>query len=372
MEPLSRTEAPPRFLAIFFAIFALAGVLSGGGLCVAPATAVWSARSWASAECTITSSWVETHAADDGDTYSIEVRYRYAWDGVEHDGQRYDLSTTGSSSGLSGKEAVVASLPEGVVVPCWVDPAEPSNAVLDRDPGLFLLWGLFALPFIAIGFGGMFWVLRPRKARPVTGASATTTPSEDGPIELSRTYHPLLEIVGVLIFASIWDAVCTFMVVAEDGPPLLFTGIFLLAGAGVTFGALPYVVLRAFNPRPRLVLDSGRIGVGSTVQVLWTLDGNTSRMKHLVIRLEGLEKATYKRGTKTVTDTSVFHTDKLVDIEDGDFNQGLASVQIPVNTMHSFTGDHNAVEWQLVVEGDIPRWPDIAESFPITVRPFRA
>ena len=37
--------------------------------------------------------------------------------------------------------------------------------------------------------------------------------------------------------------------------------------------------------------------------------------------------------------------------------------------MHTFNADNNKVIWTLHVTGAIARWPDIDESFDITVRP---
>ena len=38
--------------------------------------------------------------------------------------------------------------------------------------------------------------------------------------------------------------------------------------------------------------------------------------------------------------------------------------------MHSFGADNNKVVWELKVSGEIARWPDVDESFPITIRPL--
>jgi len=38
--------------------------------------------------------------------------------------------------------------------------------------------------------------------------------------------------------------------------------------------------------------------------------------------------------------------------------------------MHSFESPHNKITWFVKVTGDIPRWPDIDEAFPIRIRPL--
>ena len=47
-------------------------------------------------------------------------------------------------------------------------------------------------------------------------------------------------------------------------------------------------------------------------------------------------------------------------------------MEIPEDTMHSFASPNNEVVWSLVVSGDIPRWPDVDETFDIEVRPLAA
>lgn len=37
--------------------------------------------------------------------------------------------------------------------------------------------------------------------------------------------------------------------------------------------------------------------------------------------------------------------------------------------MHSFEADNNKILWNLDVHGDIKKWPDVKESFKITVVP---
>ncbi len=43
--------------------------------------------------------------------------------------------------------------------------------------------------------------------------------------------------------------------------------------------------------------------------------------------------------------------------------------RLPSDTMHSFQGQHNAIVWKVVVEGDSTRWPSFCRSFPVVVHP---
>ena len=50
--------------------------------------------------------------------------------------------------------------------------------------------------------------------------------------------------------------------------------------------------------------------------------------------------------------------------------QGRTEFVIPANSMHSLHGDNNHIIWSLTLHGDIPRWPDIRETFELLVMPM--
>ncbi|MHC4886361.1 MAG: hypothetical protein ACYTGH_14885, partial [Planctomycetota bacterium] len=84
----------------------------------------------------------------------------------------------------------------------------------------------------------------------------------------------------------------------------------------------------------------------------------------------GEESATYTQGTNTRTDTETFLELPLHEspsIQPGGDAEGL----LPLDTMHSFEAENNKIEWSIQVTGEIPWWPDIDESFPVTVLPLR-
>lgn len=143
----------------FFGVFGLAGLGVFIGLFVLPVLHIVEARGWTETQCTITNSYVESVSSDDGTTYRIAVEYSYQADGTSYSGRRYNWGS-GSSSGYDGKKKVVDSMPEGSEVSCYYDPDSPSESVIRRGAGWFLLWGLFSLPFMAVGFGGLIFLIK--------------------------------------------------------------------------------------------------------------------------------------------------------------------------------------------------------------------
>ncbi len=77
------------------------------------------------------------------------------------------------------------------------------------------------------------------------------------------------------------------------------------------------------------------------------------------------------RGTTTSTDTRVFAEIPVFETTEREFlTQGNARVAVPANLMHTFEAGHNKVVWRLKVHGEIPRWPDVADDYPIVVLPL--
>ena len=71
-----------------------------------------------------------------------------------------------------------------------------------------------------------------------------------------------------------------------------------------------------------------------------------------------------------MTDRNVFCQVPIVDTQPHYLRgEQRVSFTVPPDTMHSFAARHNKVVWQLKVQGEIPRWPDVDESFDFEVLP---
>jgi hypothetical protein len=350
----------------------------GGGvgswfLLVRPVARLLAARGWGEVECTVVSSRVRTHEGDDGDTYSVDILYEYRWQDRTYRSSRY-LFLGGSSSGAAGKREVVAHYPAGSRRSCWVDPDDPSRAVLDRGFHAIYLVGL--VPLAAMAGGAL--MLRFGAGGSWSGTSRGTEAASTAPTERRGT--PAARAVGLLAVTLFWNGiVAVFLVQVIDtwrhGHPDWFLSIFLipfvLVGLGLLAGTLhaalavanPRVVLRLAPPAPRL---------GDDLAVEWTVIGRAERIAHLSVTLEGRERATFSRGTDTVTEHQVFARLPVAEASSLSVARGGASVRIPDDTMHSFSAVHNGIEWRLLVRGEIPHWPDVADDHVLKVRPLAA
>jgi hypothetical protein len=383
----------PVIAAAFFGIFALVGVGVLIPLFIMPMIRILDARDWQSVPCRILRSEVRSHDSDDGTTYSVHILYEYNVDGKTYRTDRYSFMG-GSSSGYKGKRLIVDRYPKGSQASCWVDPTQPTEAVLFRGFSPVMFFGLIPAVFLLVGVGGIYGVIR-RKNRQLghvqqpdwlcdTSSNQYTSGNlyaanlgtENGPVELKPKCSRKGKFIGILIFAVIWNAVVAFMVMTRmpNGPatpvPLLMVVIFAGIGIACIAGVI-YQFLALFNPLARLRLSAPRVSLGDRLTVDWEISGHVSRLDRLTLTLTGKETAQYRRGTRTYTDRRTFHKTELVGITDPlAMQKGRTELTIPTNSMHSFHGQNNHVIWSITLHGDISRWPDMKETFEILVTPM--
>jgi hypothetical protein len=382
-------KGPRWILVLFFGVFFLAGSGFFYGFFLRAYFRIQEARSWVETPCTIVSSKVESHTGGDSTTYSINMVYSYTVDGVEYKSSRYSFMT-GSSSGYSGKRAVVEANPPGHKTVCYVDPENPIEAVLERGFVADMWFGLIPAVFILVGAGGMFFTVRSmlrkgeeerlgisRKARDF-GRRERTAPSPTGRVTLEPTSSPTGKLIGITVAAVFWNGIVSVFVWqivkgwrAGHGEwfGTIFLIPFMLIGL-VLIGGIFYQILALFNPRPRITVSSNAVSLGGMVELDWQFSGRVDRISDLKITLEGREEATYRRGTNTHTDKEVFR-EILIAEERDRFNMasGRTTFTIPADTMHSFKAENNEIVWTLKIHGDIASWPDVNDEFEFKVLP---
>jgi hypothetical protein len=354
--------------------FILVGLGIFYGLTLHPAWKIMEARHWRELPCVVDSSQVVVHSGDDGSTYSVEVVYRYFYDGREYTSNRYDFSV-GSTGARKGKEAIVARHPAGTETRCFVNPDQPTEAVLHRGWAQTMFFGAFGLLFTAAGGFGLFFIggstrgIRPREPLPET----------DGPAPLKPKQTPLAKFLTITAFAAFWNGFIGifvyFVFLAEDAKNVPFfakaiVSLFALIGVALIIGVLGDF-LALFNPRIQLTALRTRVPLGGELQFSWKIGGQSGSLRKLRFVLEGREEVTYRRGTSTSMESKVFAEIPVFETTERELlTQGSARVVVPASLMHSFESGNNKVLWQLKVQGEIPRWPDVTGEYPITVLPL--
>ncbi|MCK5000544.1 MAG: DUF3592 domain-containing protein [Anaerohalosphaera sp.] len=384
---------------VFFGIFLAAGLGILWPLAVKPIKNTISAQSWTEVPCRVVNAAVRSHDSDDGVTYSVDIFYEYEYEGKTYKSNRYSFMG-GSSSGYQGKKDVVQRYKNAANPVCFVNPDKPHEAVLKHGWNWEMLFALFPLPFIAVGLGGIIYMIRNKGLRAKKSAADSYLPADrtapatlvsdrlavggeyydKGTVVLKSKGSPFVRFLGITAFALFWNGIVFGLLVREvvqghrsgnaDWFMTLFAVPFVAVGIGTAIAAI-YCLLAMKNPRPTLTLSAARIPLAGAGELGWTFKGRADRINKLIISVQGTESATYRQGTDTRTDTSVFYNMPLIETELTDeIFSGQIGFVIPDHTMHSFESDNNKIIWSIVVAGDIRRWPDVKEQFNFTVTPI--
>ena len=372
--------APDRRGRVAGAVFSAIFLLIGGGLLIpfflVPVAEVWQARRWDQRGCTIVSSRV----AGDGDTHSVEVRYRYENAGVAYTGTRAQFMG-GASSGREDKQRVVDGLVPGSTVLCWVDPRRPDQSVLDRGLTGDMWFGLIPGSFAVFGVLGLYFCIRGRPAgdsRWAAAASAGALPPEarvgSEPRVLKPEYAPIARFVATAAMALFWNGLTHSLLVGGviDGwrtgrQPILMT-VFALpfVGMGVVLVVKAVRALLAlWNPRAICTLRPGRLVAGERAELDWVFTGSIDQLRRLTITLEGREKTPSTEGPdkSTVFATFPIHSEELM----GTARQGSVRFQVPAGAPASSSSANPKIVWVVKLHGEIPGWADFEEEFPVWV-----
>ena len=196
---------------------------------------------WPKTDCVILDSRVVEPGVDRESSYAFAVKYRYAWQGREYTSDKLKLRGK-SSSNYADIQKLAERYPVDGKAFCYVNPAAPAQAILQRDSLWFLAMGLVPLGFVAFGALMLFGMWR--------GANET------------QEQRPLSAKPG-----------------ANAGPGclILFFSLFLLAGLAATYAMLLRPALRILTARswrevPCVVLSSRVVGHSDSDGTTYSVD----------------------------------------------------------------------------------------------------
>jgi hypothetical protein len=390
-EPISDQAAPGKSRWVWiplYSLFLLAGAAGFYFVSVRPAFKMAGARGWPAVPCVVISSELKSH----GSTCSINILYSYEFKGRVFKSNAYDLMG-GSSSGYDEKEAVVGRHPPDSKTVCYVNPDEPTEAVLERGFSPVMFWGVIPLIFLLIGAYGLGYTVRPllQKASNAGGAAvaipAFSASESTEMVPLKPAFPPWLKLLVMgFICLFVNGIVSVFVVQAIKGwrsdhaewnwigwIMRILVSLFLIPFVAIglkLFGTVFNCFLALFNPRPRLAVTPGAVRLGGKFQVQWSLTGRAGALQNLSLRLEGIEEASSGSGRSRDTATSVFANLEIAKATTPrEIRSGQASVTIPAGLVPSFAGKNNAINWSIQVHGKTAWGPDVKEEFPVTVLP---
>jgi hypothetical protein len=374
-----------KFQTGFFLFFFFAGAGFGYFFIFPAIIKSINSDNWIKTPCIVQSSRVQTHDGSDSTTYSVDIVYEYHLQGHAYRSGQYKF-IGGSSSGYQGKADVVRQYPAGKSAACYVNPDDPSDAVLKRELGAEAFLALIPILFMIIGAAGAIHSLRGKKStRSFTNLAGKTVGTDagihpqTGPTVLKPKTSTAGKVIGSIAISIFWNGIVSVFVYQafqgwKTGHPDYFLTVFMipfvLIGL-VMVGSIFYFALAAFNPKPVIILSKETIRLGDVVPMHWATKGDVYKIQNFKLSLIGEETATYRRGTNTYTDRHTFFEKVLVNSHNPEsIRLGEAFAEIPAESMHSFKSDNNSIVWKISMHCDVPRWPDSKDDFEITVFPM--
>ena len=136
----SRRLGMPRwFWYVWSAVFLIAGSIFLYILGVRPLWGMVQASGWVETPCTVIASELKEHppvpapepGALPGPTYRTHILYRYEFRGGTYQSDRYDFVTMSSNTNVAKRRGIVKNYAPGKPSICFVNPANPAEAVLE-------------------------------------------------------------------------------------------------------------------------------------------------------------------------------------------------------------------------------------------------
>jgi hypothetical protein len=355
-----------KFAFCFFGLFLVVGLVVSYFLMVAPTLKTIQARKWNALPCTIISSRVQSHSSDDGTTYSVDILYSYEVDGREYKANRYHF-LAGSSSGRRAKQRIVDQHPPGSKKICYVNPRDPTDAVLHRGFSAAMWFGLIPLVFVAVGLGGIIGT--HRGAKKPTGFAAVSRPA--GGVLLKPKASPVAKFVGGLLASLFWNGITwvgVFFVIKDKAWwVLLFLSLFVLVGL-VFIWATIHSFFGLFSPRARLRASHAPVALGESVELSWDFTGRIDKLRDLYLILEGRDERDEGSGKNRRTKTDVFYTADIAHLTNpNDLKSGTVLCTVPTDHLPTDTEGSERVIWFVRLKATVEFGADLNDEYPLTV-----
>lgn len=308
--------------------------------------------------------------------------------------------------------AVTERFQIGQSYPCWYDPDDPQQVVLERGYNWWV-WLILILPttFVLVGISGLGYTLfysgtsRERRAAIAKqvadtelfdnrGGEATEFPFVPADSNLKNSPGTTLKyrlpiantpgwkLAGFVGACLAWNGFLSIFVVmavnshvagAPDWLLTLFMLPFVGIGIWLVYRAIRQILIATGVGPTFIEIANHPLQPGQDYEMLLSQGGSLS-IRQLEVHLICLEKATYRQGTDTVTDIEIVCQQPVLTQKDIDVQAGLpyetrCQFRVPEGAMHSFLANSNAVNWKLSVRVEVQRWPDFRRDFPLVVRP---
>ena len=398
--------------AIFFAFLLLIGGITLSAMIFTLVIPEWQVNNeFVEHTCKVIGKRLAEKEDKDGPLYWPEFQIEYSVNGMVYSPWTYTINNTPSSDRKSRLE-ILSKFQVGDTVPCWFNPADPGQVVLVRGYTWWIYLALFVpVAFIFIGAGGLIYKLlhwgksaerrsaitqrvQDRDLFGTNGAAENEYPNVPQRTDITNSPGTKLQyrlpintspgwvLFGTLIGCIIWNGLVAIVVYFAvrghlAGKPdwiLTFLTIpFVLGGLFLILYFFRLLLVTAAIGPTLLEISNHPLYPGREYQIFLSQSGRL-RVNSISLSLVCREEATYRQGTNTRTETRQVYSQELYRREDFEIPPGLpfetsCELKVPLGAMHSFKSGHNAIDWTMVVEGDIAHWPNFKRAFSVTIFP---
>jgi len=399
---------------IFFAVVFLLGCLGAAVLVANLALPEWEVNHhFAATTGTVLRKRIGNKQLGDQTLFRPEVQIEYEIDGRVFRVWTYDIHVMDGRGYTADRGEVTAALERfavGESYRVFFDPEEPGRAVVIRGTSWWL-WVTLLVPlsFIIIGAFGLVYCVA------VWGKSAERRAARrqvEQPVPVAVA-DPGKPPPGIPPAAAVTDSPGTHLAfrlpVVETGTWSMVAWMAASVGWNVIVATLAMVALRGhLRGRPdwvltvflvpflavglvwiaalaRWLLSSGVAGL-TLVEIsdqpvvpgreyrLLVSQGGRMKVNCLTVLLECHERAVFRQGTDTRSETRCVYRKRLFQREGFEITAGVpfeatCTLQVPAGAMHSFKSAHNEVSWKIVVEAKGAASCKFRRSFPFIVHP---
>lgn len=399
--------------ALFFSVFLVAGAVFFAVMFANLVIPEWRAnRHFAETPAVVDRVVIhETESRDGTITYRPDIYIHYSVGGHRYHTVTYNIQR----ETFTNREAALTGAHQfkfGEEYPCWYDPMDPSQAVLVRGySGFIYVILLVPISFFVIGTGGLIYTLShwgtSAERRAALARGATRLDPADPAVQRQRQFPaipadanqtnspgttlayrlPSAVAQGWSLFLALaaalaWNAIVAMFVVMvvqghlrhePDWGLTVFVSVFVLIGIGLLiFLARQWLVTTGIGAT-RLEISDHPLRPGKCYELLVAQAGRLA-INSLEVQLACDERATYRQGTDTRTERRRVFQQQIYrrqgfEVQPGVPFEGRCPLEIPGAAMHSFKGDHNEINWKLIVRADVAGWPNFEREFPVVVYP---
>lgn len=191
--PTVHRSAGKRVGTIFlatFTLFGLALLVAFGWMVVRDARTYL----WKETPCTILESSARDHVGSNGwhEDFDFTVRYSYDFGGSAYTGDRFTTQDKRFPF-VNDAERLAEKYRGDTRAQCWINPAAPTEAVLERAPLWTAFTLLFPLLFVAFGVGGLHMLFRGKISVPTILPMLVNT-------RVPQVFSGMFLLMGTVIF----------------------------------------------------------------------------------------------------------------------------------------------------------------------------